>query len=61
MQPILAWENSQYFVTPLLVSPLNEVWGPNAKIPYLDLGIASDRMKQIKYYFQPLSSTYSQI
>ena len=51
MQPIL----------PSLVSPLNEVWGPNAKIPYSNLGIASDQLKQIKYYFQPLSSTYSQI
>ena len=61
MQPILARENSQYFVTPLLVSPLKEVWGPNAETPYLDLGSASDWMKQIKYYFQPLSSTYSQI
>ena len=32
--PRLAWENSQHFATPPLVSPRNDVWETNAEIPY---------------------------
>ena len=32
--PRLAWENSQHFATPPLVSPRNDVWETRAEIPY---------------------------
>ena len=31
---LIAWENSQHFAMPLLVSPQNDVWETSAEIPY---------------------------
>ena len=43
----VAWENSQHFAMPSIVSQRNDVWGIRAEILYHqnDLGSASDWLK----------------